>query len=408
MTTPKFSLSDAGINADPYPLFARLRRERPVCRNTAGDGTVEWLVTRYADVDSLLNDKTRLSKDLRRIYRGKLGSFRRGDVILSDLVNRHLLFRDPPEHTRLRSLVNKAFTRRNVADMAPQIASISNRLLDRLDKSMETDLVQAYALPLPLSVIAGLLGISEEDAASLRACTAATIDQTNAEVTFKELTPQLQEFLRYLDNIFEGRAPVDPSGLISHLLEVRENSDRLSKEELFNMVILLVVAGFETVMNFIGNGTLNLLFHPEQKAKFLSEPASRDEAIDELLRHNGPTKSATRRWALEDFELGGELIRRGDCVRLLIASANRDESVFAAADELDLERKGPRSLTFGGGIHHCLGGMLARMQGRIALQTLFERYPELCLAVPQEQLRYRSSVLVRGLEALPVYLHPPK
>lgn len=406
MTTPHIDLSAPEFNRDPYTIFAKLRKEYPVCKVMGQNRQMEWLITRYRDVEVLLNDKEHISKDLRRVIPRMLGRSRRSQMSVNDLVNNNLLFRDPPDHTRLRSLVTRAFTNRNLAGMQGSIDKISEELLENLSTSDSVDLIRDFAYPFPLLVIMELLGIEESDRDYLRACTSAVVEQTSADATFSELSPQLQDFLRYLDARFTARESNTSSGLIDELLRVQEDGVRLSREELFNMVVLLIVAGFETVVNLIGNSTLNLLQNREQLQMFMQNPLVADDAIEELLRFDGPIKTSTKRWAKKDFEFGGQTIRRGEAIRLAIGSANRDEEVFRHADQLDITREGgSRHLAFGGGIHYCIGTMLARMEGKAALAALFQRYPKLRLALPAEDLSYRSSILVRSLRALPVYLN---
>ena len=391
------------FNRDPYPFFAQMREHAPVCKVPSQDSRMEWYVTRYRDIETLLKDRELLIKD-ERVVRVRDPRFSRRKLSLLDLVNRHLLFRDPPVHTRLRSLVNKAFATQHVDRMRYQIQETAEALLNRIEGSSQTELLDTYAYELPLSTISRLLGVEESKRDAMRDWADAVVDLTDANTPFRQLAPTLQEFVRYLDGRFERCKTASDDGLICQLVDVHEAGDRLSKEELFNMVVFLVVAGFETVVNLIGNGCLALLIAPGQREQFVEDPLLAENAIDEILRYDGPIKTSSRRWAAKDFELHGEKIKRGDCVRLVFSSANRDEEMFSSPEQLDITRRGPRNLAFGGGIHYCLGAMLARIQGQIALETLFRRFPRLGLAADPGQLQWRSSVLIQGLETLPLTL----
>ncbi|MCB1865508.1 MAG: cytochrome P450 [Chromatiales bacterium] len=391
--------ADAAFIADPFPVFARMREAGAALRVRASDNVLEWYVTRFRDVDALLRDSDRIAKDEWRL---RTGPGRAHVPPVVEYVNRHVLFRDPPDHTRLRALVNKAFARREVEGLAGPIQTIADTLIDRVIGRGEMDLVQDFAYQLPQIVIARLLGVPERDYGALRVWIQALVDLTNANAPYASLAGRLHEFVHYLGGLFSARRSKPEADLITALVEVHEQGDRLDGPELYNMVVVLIAAGFETVANFISNAMLALLRNPEQFDRLRAEPALMESAVNELLRYDGPVRTSTRRWAAVDFELDGQRIRRGETIRLVLSSANRDANVFSDPDRLDLNRDGPRNLAFGGGIHYCLGASLAKLEARIALSTLLERLPNLRLAADPAALPWRSSILIRGLWKLPI------
>lgn len=392
------------IDQAPHALFAHLRRHAPVTRLPGVSGQPEWFVTRYGHVEQLLKDRSLLSNHppgpSPLLGRGAL----RGQPTLDDLFNRNLLYLDPPDHTRLRALVTPAFGRQQTDALAAGIADDAERLLDELAGQSRCELIEDYAYRLPLLTIARLLGVGDVAHADLRDWADALVAQNARTPDRPALYHRLHGFARYLLTRFQACDTTPDDSLICQLVAAREDGDRLNLEELFNMVALLIVAGFETVANLIGNGTLGLLQHPEQRACFIDRPDLGDAAIEELLRYDGPIKTSSERWAAQDFELNGQRIRQGDPVRLVFASANRDEAVFDAPDALRLDRAPVRNYAFGSGIHYCVGTRLARLQGRIALQALFTRFPNLALGSAPEALRWHSNLLIRALTALPLRL----
>jgi cytochrome P450 len=402
MPEPLYSLCNEDFDDDPYPVFAQLRETAPVCRVEGAGNATEWLVTRYDDVSRLLNDKDSVVKDQRSVYPQRLGASRRGSVQIEDLVNHGLLFRDPPDHGRLRSLISETFSNRNLQSLRHRMAESADRLLSEIDQSETADLIESYAYPLPLLVIMELLGIEQEDSGYLRDYAAAMVKQTSADPTSAESSQQLLSFLRYLDDRFSRAGRGADTGLIDKLVHYSNDEGLLSREELFNMVILLIVAGFETVVNFIGNGSLALLLNESQRRLVMQNSVNAETVINELLRYDGPIKTSTLRWARRDLDVAGHRIGRGETIRLALGSANRDTRAYENPDRLDLTREGKRHLAFGGGIHYCIGAVLARLEGEVALFKLFERFPKMRLAVAQDQLSYRRSILIRGVEALPI------
>ncbi|MEZ4676890.1 MAG: cytochrome P450 [Caldilineaceae bacterium] len=313
-----------------------------------------------------------------------------------------MLNKDGDDHLRLRNLVNKAFTTRMITAMQTRVQGIADKLLDRVIDQGAMDLIDDYAFPLPIVVITELLGAPADDRKRFRDWSDAFVVPARTEAEWQHHEKLLHEFIDYLGTLFAERRRQPQPDLITALLQAEEAGDRLSEEELYAMVVLLIVAGHETTVNLIGNGTLALLRNPAQLAYLRAHPDAMGVAVEELLRYDGPVERATMRFAAEDTLLGGQQLRRGDAVAVVLAGANRDETHFAHANQLDLQREDNRHLAFGYGIHYCVGAPLARMEGRIALNTLLQRLPGLRLAAPVETLHWRFNPILRGMQQLPV------
>jgi cytochrome P450 len=388
-----------------HETYARMRDHDPIHRQPGLDGeTPIWFVTRYEDVAAVLTDNERFVLDPELALtpdelRAREQAF---PVPLDERVSTHLLTRDGEDHRRLRRLVTKAFTPRIVEGLRPRIGEIADELLDRVAGRGSMDLVDDFAFPLPITVIAELLGIPADDRDRFR-------EWSNTFV-LPALTPELQEqfarhteeFVAYLDDLFRRRRATPADDLVSALLRAEEQGDHLSENELYSMVVLLIVAGHETTVSLITNGVHVLLTHPEQLAALRADPALMRNAIEELLRFDSPVERTITRWAAANVEVGGERIARGDLVIAVIGSANRDEARFPGAGTLDLTRDDVRHLGFGRGAHYCLGAPLARLETEIALTRLFDRLPGLRLAIEADDLYWRPIPLFRSLASLPV------
>ena len=285
--------------------------------------------------------------------------------------------------------------------MRGQIQTIANELLDKVAAAGEMDLMADYALPLPVIVICDLLGIPAEDREQITEWSQTIISPGSRGISYSQRRRKMRRFLAYLKELFADRQARPQDDLTSALVAVEEAGDRLSEAELSSMVALLIVTGHETTVNLIGNGVLVLLQHPEQLA-LLRESNGWETAVEELLRYDGPVETSTTRWTAVDLEFKGHHFRRGDIVRVVLSSANRDTAHIGCPAQLDLTRENNPHLAFGHGIHYCLGAPLARMEGQIALKTLFSHYPALRLQKPAANLKWRSGILFRGLENLPV------
>ncbi|MCB0116272.1 MAG: cytochrome P450, partial [Caldilineaceae bacterium] len=308
--------------------------------------------------------------------------------------------------TRLRTLVNLAFTPRRVDSLTPRISEIATSLLNQMAASSPPwELMTAYAFPLPITVIMEMLGIPAADQGQVHEWTKAIIAPGRHGVSLKDRKRRIRAFVDYLHAMFAHRRAHPGDDLISALVAAEAQGERLSEEELSSMVALLFVTGHETVVNLLGNGALVLMQHPEQLACLLADnsDAAWDAAVEELLRFDGPVETSTTRWARQDVTLHGCRIQRGDVVRVVITSANRDERQFACPHQLDLQRDDVNAhLAFGRGAHYCLGAPLARLEGRIALRSLFTRWPSLQPTSPRAELAWRIGVIFRGLDALPI------
>jgi cytochrome P450 len=386
---------DPAHRANPYPCYQRLREQAPVYRTPLG----HWLLSRYEDCAAVLRD-SRFGHGTPRLL--DRNTFRR------PVEGRALPFilLDPPEHTRQRSLVNKAFAPRMVARLAPRIQEITDEMLGRVIGAGEVDFMEAVAYPLPVTVISGLLGVPGSDRDAIRNLSSIVArgvdpDFRHSPEELKRRDAAFREFDDYFRTLLAERRRRPADDLLTGMATVRESGRGLTEAELLTTCILLYVAGHETTMDLLGNGTLALLKHPEEQRRLREDPALTHSAVEELLRYDPPTQMS-RRTALADAEIGGRLIQQGDQVVVLRGAANRDPAVFPQPDRLDLARRGNRHLAFDGGIHYCLGAPLARLEGTIAFSTLVRRAPRMELVT--DALRYRDNLVIRGLVELPVRL----
>jgi cytochrome P450 len=308
---------------------------------------------------------------------------------------------DPPDHERLRKLVNKAFTARRVEQLRPRITAITAGLLDDMSTRREVDLLASFAFPLPITVICELLGVPVADRDQFRAWSATIVADTIAPEVFQSHATAMTAYFRTL-MAARRREPADD--LLSALISARDEEDRLSENELLSMAFLLLVAGHETTVNLIGSGMLALLLHPGELARLRADPSLLGGAVEELLRYVSPVNNATFRFTGEPLELGGVPIGPGEVVLVSLSGANRDPSRYAGPEGLDIGRDGAGHLAFGHGIHYCLGAPLARVEAEIAFGGLLGRFGSMTLAVPPDALRWRPSSLIHGLESLPVRL----
>jgi cytochrome P450 len=400
----KYDLYSDGFRAQTYSTFASMRAEDPVVGQPGFDGeTPIWFVTRHEDVVAVLLDDERFVRDWALAADpAELEAWTSSMPEAMQFTEQHMLNRDGDDHRRLRRLVTKAFTPRMVEQLRPRMQEIADELLDAVEARGEMDLVDDYAFPLPITVIAELLGIPAADRDRFRRWSNAVVTPPVGAEELAETGALLGEFVGYLRELFERRASDPGDDLISALLQVRDGGDALTEQELFSMVVLLIVAGHETTVNLIANAVLALLEHPESLHELRRDPARIPAAIEECLRYDGPVERALTRWAAVDVELGGQTIPRGELVVAVLGSANRDPERFADPDLFDLAREDTKHLAFGRGSHYCLGAPLARLEGEIALETLLRRLPGLHLAVARDDLRWRRTPLFRSLSSLRV------
>ena len=393
-------VTDATFKANPFPFYAQLRAEAPVYPVKLPTKQRGWLITRYDDVLNVLKDE-RFAKDPRNALTPAQLKKLPWVPPMFKALEHNMLDLDSPDHTRLRTLVHKAFTPRLIEQMRDQIQALTNELLDKAEPNGGMDLIADFALPLPLTMIGRILGVSAEDNHKFHRWSKTLISGgTNRNLFI--LIPSLMSFMGYLKKLIKERRRHPKDDLVTALVQAKDGSDQLSEDEILAMIFLLLIAGHETTVNLIGSGSLALLEHPEQLAKLRSEPALSKSAVEELLRFVCPVEMATERYAREAITIAETTIPRGELVMAVIGSANRDEHYFEQPDAVDITRKNNKHLAFGHGVHFCLGASLARLEGQIAISTLVQRMPNLRLGVAPERLRWRGTFVLRGLEALPV------
>jgi cytochrome P450 len=399
----KYDLYGTSFRADPYTTFAAMRAQDPVVCQPGLDGeTMIWFVTRYEDVAAVLLDDERFVRDPRLALTPEQLAQGPSSPALEAIEN-HMLNRDGDDHRRLRRLVTKAFTPKVVEGLRPRIQALADELLDAVESRGEMDLAAEFAFPLPITVIAELLGVPTADRDRFRVWSEAIITPAVAPEELEQFFEQIGLFVAYLQELFAERRAAPQDDLISGLLRARDEGDALSEDEVFGTVVLLIVAGHETTVSLIGNGVLHLLRHPDQLARIRQDPSLLPAAIEELLRFDGPVERTLNRWAATDVKLGGQAIARGDLVIAIVAAADRDPERFANPDTLDVTRPElSRHLAFGRGSHYCLGAPLARLEAEIAFATLFRRLPALRLALDPAELEWRATPGFRRLVSLPV------
>ena len=402
MSTDQDLLTD-GLLTHPYAVYDRLRDTAPVHRVTGPDGSPAWLVTRYDDVREALADPL-LSLDKRHALPGGYKGF-----ALPPALDANLLNMDPPDHTRIRRLVGRAFTTRRVEQLRAPIRRTADRLLDALGTNGGphggTDLIAAYAAPLPITVICDLLGVPHEHRRDFRAWTDVLVapDPARPQAAKEAVVAMLGFFTQLLAD--KRKEPADD--LLSDLIAVRDESDsagngRLTEDELMSLAFLILFAGYENTVQLIGTAVLALLQHPGQLAALRADPTRLPAAVEEFVRYDGPALLAIRRFPREDVTIGDVTVPAGETVLLSLAAANRDPRRFPHADRFDLGRDATGHLALGHGIHYCLGAPLARLETEIALAALLERLPDLQLDGDPGDLRWRPSLRARGLLSLPV------
>ena len=427
----ELNITDPHFMANAHELYADMRAKGPVSRvrfagmeqEVSGDGTEEqqngffgrretFFVTHYDEViETLLDDRfavdprsTMSSEQVEKLESQTPEEFR--------LLSRSIISLDPPDHTRLRKLVQPSFTGRGMQALRGSIQQIVDDLLDEAERDAaergETaperrmDLIEAFAYPFPVTVIGDMLGIPREDRETIRGWTEnlLRVDRGRAD---EEVRAGLREFIDYLKDLFEHKRRAPTDDMISRLVHAEEDGDVLEEDEILATVFLMFLAGHVTTVNLVGNGVVALLTHPDQLAKLKANPDLLAKGVvEETLRYWGPVDFIGRRTAREDVEVGGTVIPKGEQATASLASANRDPERFANPEVFDITRPDAnRHVAFGKGIHVCLGAPLARVEGQVAFATLFRRYPELRLAVPSEEVRWGSSFL-RGFARLPV------
>ena len=390
-----FNPMDPEFLADPYPTYHRLRAEDPVHLSPLGF----WVLTRYEDVSAVLRDARFIKEPLAALVAARFGADVPRGMGLS------MLDRDPPDHTRLRALVSKAFTPRVVEGLRPRIREIVDGLIARAQAAGTMDLIEEFAYPIPVNVICEMMGVPIEDHERFKGWSldiARGLDSIwlppDSEIPRRSAAAR-HAISGYFRELIAARRASPRGDLLSALIAAEEAGDKLNEEELVATCILILIAGHETTVNLIGNGVLALLRNPDELDRLRRTPALITNAVEELLRYDGPVQR-TARVASDEATIGGRTIRKGDMVMPFIGAADRDPAQFPDPDRLDLSRADNRHLAFGWGIHFCLGAPLARVEGQIAIDALVRRLPRLALV--DDTPEYRQSLTLRGLKTLPV------
>jgi cytochrome P450 len=393
------NLGSKAFVANKYAYYKWLREEAPVCKGKITVINV-YLLSRYEDCVSMLKDQRFVRNRTTATGGGRL-PFPTPKTI--SLVAQNMILEDEPQHRRLRNLVHKAFTPRALARLEGRIEHLTHELLDVAEKQGDVDLIQSYALPIPVTVIRELVGVSDEDMPKFKngvKVLSGLSGWTLLRALFWDL-PRTDRFVRDLI----ARKRTDPQDdILSGLIHAEEQGDRLSEDELVSMVFLLIFAGYETTVHLITNSVEALLRHPEQLARLRARPELMESAVEEILRYNGPIQGTKPGYALEDVTLHGVTIPKGSAVIPLLGAANHDPAVFDRPEVFDIARTPNKHLGFGQGIHYCLGAPLARLETRIALKNLLEHSPNLRLAVKPEELKVQNVPLWHRYERLPVTL----
>ncbi|MEC5306176.1 cytochrome P450 [Bacillus thuringiensis] len=394
------NLASAQFKEDAYEIYKESRKKQPILFVNQVEIGKEWLITRYEDALPLLKDN-RLKKDWTNVFSQDIKNMYLS-VDNSDHLTTHMLNSDPPNHSRLRSLVQKAFTPKMIAQLDGRIQRIADDLISDIERKGTLNLVDDYSFPLPIIVISEMLGIPKEDQAKFRIWSHAVIASPETPEEIKETEKQLSEFITYLQYLVDIKRKEPKEDLVSALILAESEGHKLSARELYSMIMLLIVAGHETTVNLITNTVLALLENPNQLQLLKDNPKLIDSAIEEGLRYYSPVEVTTARWAAEPFQIHDRTIEKGDMVVIALASANRDETVFENPEVFDITRENNRHIAFGHGSHFCLGAPLARLEAKIAITTLFNRMPELQIKGNREEIKWQGNYLMRSLEELPL------
>ncbi|PFO63853.1 cytochrome P450 family protein [Bacillus cereus] len=394
------NLASAQFKEDAYEIYKESRKKQPILFVNQVEIGKEWLITRYEDALPLLKDN-RLKKDWTNVFSQDIKNMYLS-VDNSDHLTTHMLNSDPPNHSRLRSLVQKAFTPKMIAQLDKRIERIADDLISDIERRGTLNLVDDYSFPLPIIVISEMLGIPKEDQAKFRIWSHAVIASPETPEEIKETEKQLSEFITYLQYLVDIKRKEPKEDLVSALILAENEGHKLSARELYSMIMLLIVAGHETTVNLITNTVLALLENPNQLQLLKDNPKLIDSAIEEGLRYYSPVEVTTARWAAEPFQIHDRTIEKGDMVVIALASANRDETVFENPEVFDITRENNRHIAFGHGSHFCLGAPLARLEAKIAITTLFNRMPELQIKGNREEIKWQGNYLMRSLEELPL------
>lgn len=389
---------DPTIRFDPHSYWNELRDVEPVAPRVGPvTGNTFWLLTRYDDCVTALRSQMLGKEPEKHLASELVANF--GDQGPFEILGKNMLFLDPPDHTRLRGLVRDGFSNRTVEGLVPRIRAIVDELIDDIGDAPSFDLIESFALPLPVIVIAELLGIPATDHGRFRTWTDAFLGRVGTE---EDSMNAGMEFIQYLNDLADRRRAEPADDMISFLLHAEEDGERLDHQEFLAMVFLLLIAGHETTVNLIGNGVFELTGHQQEFTRLLDGDVTVESATEELLRFHGPVESTPMRWAYEEVEIGGVSLRPGALVLPILMGANRDPAVFDDPNRLDLGRTPNRHIAFGSGIHLCLGAPLARREAHVAFAGLRDRIGRVELDVDPEELEWTQGFFLRGARSMRV------
>jgi cytochrome P450 len=398
-------LGSLAHKANAHAVYAALRVDVPVRQISLPQGQKGWLLTRYEDVSKLLKDERFVKDPANAMTPEMLARQPRIPGFLKPLM-RNMLGMDDPDHARLKRLVQAGFTPKRIEMLAGRTEQIAEKLLGRLKGQSEFDLISTFALPLPVAVISELLGVPDADQERFARWSHVLLSAPAGSWRIVLSLPGMIFFVRYLRKLIAMKREKPADDLVSALVAIEADGERLDSDELQAMIAILLSAGHETTTNLIGNGTLALLKNRDSFEKLRADPALATPAVEELLRYDGPVEASTPRFARTDCDIAGTAIARGDVVLGSIASANRDDRVFANPDTIQFERTPNRHLTFGEGGHYCVGAALARMEGRVALNALLRHFPALHRGKMGDDLPWRPNPFLRGLTSFTVSAGP--
>ncbi|MGP9039957.1 cytochrome P450 family protein [Cytobacillus kochii] len=382
------------FHQNPYDYYKEIRPHQPFTKVKLFSGMETWMAFSYEASEAVLKDP-RFIKDMRKVYPDEITDENMPPIASS------MLFVDPPDHRRLRNLVQYGFTPKKINALKGRVEEIALEQAELMKGKETVDFIEAYAFPIPIRVICELIGVPEADQMDFQRWSHVLVDVMDPE----DHDEAMGEFIVYLENLIEQKKLSPQADLLSDLIRAEEDGDKLSKRELIGVIMLLIVAGHETTVNLIANGLLALLSHPDQLQLLKENPDLMPQAIEELLRYNGPVEFSTDRWAGESFTFMGQEIAKGDHVIVSLASADHDPQVFSNPERLDITREKSPHIAFGKGIHYCLGAPLARLEGDIALRILLQTFPKVSLSVPESELEWRQSIIIRGLKTMFINLN---
>lgn len=397
MTSMSIVLNKKEFHQEPYEFYKEIRPHDAFAKVKLVSGIHDsWVAFTYEAAEAVLKDE-RFVKNPRTVF---------PDVSEHELmpITHSMLFADPPDHRRLRSLVQRGFTPKMIQRLQGRIEEIAKIQVEQMKGKGTVDLIADYAFPIPIIVICELLGVPPEDRLDFQRWSNSMVEINDDPSFYEQVEVHIKEFQLYIEQLLAEKRIHPQDDLLSELIRAEEDGDKLSVQELYGAIMLMIVAGHETTVNLIANGMLALFTHPEQLKKLKESPNLIDGAIEEILRFNGPVEFSTDRYARESFTFMGKQLQKGDHVLVSLASADHDPTVFSWPDKLDITRERSPHLAFGKGIHYCLGAPLARLEGKIAIQTLLNAFPEIQINTALANLEWRQSFVIRGLKELPVKL----